>query len=430
MTAPPGPGVTGGARPLVDLARRLKPLGRRAVDKVVQPYVDQVVDRVARVAVSSDAALPAHFTVLQETLHEARTLALADVPKGAGRVLSAGASGTWYFRWIEDVYGPVAHHIGVEAYSPRPDGLPANVEWIAADLAAPGGIHTIGTHGVDLVFSGQNVEHLWPEQMVTFFEEASRVLRPDGLLVIDSPNRALTAAYRWSMAEHTVELTPSEAADVLSAAGFAVERMKGVWLCRDHGELLPLEADPLSTGSAGIVRRFALAAARPDESFIWWAEARRVADPQPRLLRSLVHDLFAANWDERVSRLRILGGRPAPWRDGSDGVVVAKGDAVVATEGPSMPLPAGEYAASIEVAWRSCDPGATPARLEVVIDGRVVGSVDMSPGGAPEGTATLRCPFSLDARCVGVSARLVTTGFAEVAAPLALALAPAPWMGR
>ena len=38
--------------------------------------------------------------------------------------------GSWYFRWVEDSYGPIKKHIGIELYSPKPDDLPANVEWI------------------------------------------------------------------------------------------------------------------------------------------------------------------------------------------------------------------------------------------------------------------------------------------------------------
>ena len=163
--------------------------------------------------------------------------------------MSAGASGAWYFDWVEASYGRVTRHIGVEAFSPEPEDLPAHVEWLAADIAGPGGIPAVADHSVDLLFSGQNVEHLWPSQMVAFFVEANRVLADGGLLVVDSPNRAITAAYGWSMGEHTVETTPSEAAELLSAAGFRVASMKGVWLCRAGGELLPIEADPAASGS-------------------------------------------------------------------------------------------------------------------------------------------------------------------------------------
>ena len=168
-------------------------------------------------------------------------MALADMPEGCDTVLSMGANGQWYFDWFDDNYGHIPRHFGVEAYMPRPDVLPDNVEWVEADLASPEGVAMIDTESVDLVFSGQNIEHLWPDQVEAFLVESNRVLRDGGWLVVDSPNRDLTSAYQWSMGEHTIEFTPDEAADLLRLAGFEVVTMKGIWLCRQNGELLPLE---------------------------------------------------------------------------------------------------------------------------------------------------------------------------------------------
>jgi SAM-dependent methyltransferase len=418
---------------------RLKPVARRAADRVVQPYVDQAVDRL--LAGLRPASLPAHFTVLQEALHEARTIALADVPPGAGTMLSAGASGRWYFDWVAEHYGRVPRHIGVEAYSARPDDLPANVDWLAADIAGPEGIAAIESHSVDLCFSGQNLEHLWPGQMVRFFCEANRVLREGGLLVVDSPNRALTAAYRWSMGEHTVELTPGEAEELLALAGFALERMKGVWLCRHDGRVMPLGPDPAATGPEGLVRRFALAAARPDDSFIWWAEARRVAPPDRPALTEQVRGLFERHWPERVARVEATGGEPCTWADGRPGVRAAAGTACQLLRGPSMPVPPGTFEMRLELAWSDPPPGAWArhdagdragdagcvGRLEVMAGERTVAATDVVRTAAPEGSLVVTCPFELDQLEWGVGIRLVSTGTAEVRAPLALAIAPDPW---
>ena len=95
-------------------------------------------------------------------------MALADMPSGADTILSAGANGIWYFDWFDQEYGPVKHHIGVEAYMPRPDGLPDSVEWVDADLAGPNGVASVASGSVDLVFSGQNIEHLWPDRCWRF----------------------------------------------------------------------------------------------------------------------------------------------------------------------------------------------------------------------------------------------------------------------
>ena len=182
-------------------------------------------------------------------------MALADMPAGCDTVLSMGANGQWYFDWFDDHYGHIPRHIGVEAYMPRPDVLPDNVEWVEADLASPEGVAMLGSGTVDMVFSGQNIEHLWPDQVQAFLVESSRVLRDGGWLVLDSPNRELTADYQWSMGEHTIEFTPDEAIDLLALAGFDVVTMKGIWLCRQDGELLPLEPPGTVEGSADVLRR-------------------------------------------------------------------------------------------------------------------------------------------------------------------------------
>jgi len=421
------------------LLARVKPVTRRVVDRVMQPYIEEIVERMAghdRES-SPDAEppetvgstpLPPQFTVQHAALHEARTLALADVPPGAQTMLSAGASGKWYFDWVDESYGPIPRHIGIEAYLPRPDDLPANVEWIAADIAGDAGIATVDSRSVDLVFSGQNIEHLWPRQMVGLLSEANRVLRQDGLLVIDSPNRAITAAYRWSMGEHTIELTPAEASDLLALAGFSVERMKGVWLCRHDGQLLPLDPDPMATGPSGLVRRFALAGQRPDDSFIWWVEARRVTDPDLLGMSRMVDDLFTANWTERVSRLKIFEGEAHPWGDGRPGVKALKGGPSYPVMGPWMPVPAGAFSMDMEVAWIACDDMEQPfAYLEVIANDEMVASVELTPDGRREGVMEASCPFELGTLQFAIHVRLRCTGTAEVTVPLSLTITPDPW---
>ncbi len=135
-------------------------------------------------------------------LHELRSHALADMPAGARTMLSAGCSGRWYFDWIEERYGRVERHIGVEAYMPRPADLPGNVEWLPRDVSH---VPEVASGSVDFVFSGQNIEHLWPDQVAGFLLESHRVLAPGGWIVIDSPNRELTHPLVWTHPEHTVE---------------------------------------------------------------------------------------------------------------------------------------------------------------------------------------------------------------------------------
>lgn len=374
---------------------------------------------------SSDKPQPA--VELHAALHEARSIALADMPPGAGTVLSAGANGAWYFDWFEAEYGPVRRHIGVEAYMPRPPRLPPNVEWVEADLAGPDGVAAVATGSVDLVFSGQNIEHLWPAQMVAFLVESNRVLRAGGYLVVDSPNRELAALYRWSMGEHTIELTPDEATRLLSLAGFAVDHMKGVWLCRTGGVLLDLEPSESLLHPGGYTHRIALAAQRPRDSFIWWAEARKVTDPDVPGLWRAVTDLFDAAWPERVGRLKVHEGEPTTLEDGRPGAVMRKGSHGVSIIGPFMAVPPGTYEFSVDVAWSDYHDVDHPvAELQLVADDEVLSSTELR-GVASEGAATLTCTASFPRLQFTVHVMLLCPGVAEVTSPLSMRMSPDAW---
>src|SRR5580692_4621286 len=95
-------------------------------------------------------------------LHRARAAHLRAMPPFAKRLLSAGCSGRWYFDWIEQCYGRVRQHIGIEFYSAKPGDLPDNVTWIANTAS---NMSDVADASVDLLFSGQNLEHLWPEEV-------------------------------------------------------------------------------------------------------------------------------------------------------------------------------------------------------------------------------------------------------------------------
>jgi len=429
------PGATWVGGGITGLKSTLKHGARHLADRLIEPYVERTADRVTdRMASESPAAEvspaappPPPFASCHGSLHEGRTMALADMPPGCDTVLSMGANGQWYFDWFDGNYGHIPRHIGVEAYMSRPDALPDNVEWVDADLASPEGVAMFESGTVDLVFSGQNIEHLWPEQVQAFLVESNRVLRDGGWLVLDSPNRELTALYQWSMGEHTIEFTPDEAVDLLTLAGFEVVTMKGIWLCRQNGELLPLEPAGTVEGSTDVLRRIVLATQRPGDSFIWWAEAKKTGEPDAEALGAAVRAVFAENWRERVGRMQA-GGAATVTDDGPHGTaIIAKGSEDDTVLGPWMAVRAGSYTFSIDVAWSGLDDAQAPvAVLEVVAGDELVGSTVLTPT-TPEGTTTLFCPFQLDELRFAVHARLRGTGAAEVRAPMTVCLSPDPY---
>lgn len=282
-------------------------------------------------------------------LHQSRAAMLRHMPAGAQTLLSAGCSGTWYFNWVEQCYGRVPEHIGIEFYSPRPTDLPDNVNWIANNVSDMSGV---ASASCDLVFSGQNLEHLWPEEVSGFMAEAARVTRPGGTLVVDSPNRLLTPGLNWSHPEHTVELTPSEVENLFALAGFDVTKTVGLWLCRDSRTGRMLAFDPnVPDADWSVTERLVAALERPDDAFLWWVEGRRNMDrPDIAGLQAAMNAIFSAAWPERVQRVLPNATLSRTTIDGSEWIDVPAGWCGAAMYGPYMPLRAGRYRVGFDVA--------------------------------------------------------------------------------
>jgi len=292
-------------------------------------------------------------------LHHLRGEALSRLPKGVAHFVSVGCAGTWYFEWIRDQCGPL-RHTGIEFYSPRPADLPDGVDWI---VNTAGNMEALRDQSADLLFSGQNIEHLWPEDIGNFLLESHRVLRDGGLLVIDSPNRRVTALLGWSHPEHTIELELAEVMELLDLAGFDVEHRAGLWLCSepDTGAVLPF--DEFSSGGPWpLTRRVAEAASHPESSFIWWVQARkRGREPQPGRLRERIRQINEVAWPERLNRLKSIIGqgfmhRGEAWFDsgGRPGALL---------HGPYTALPPGRHSVTFTLEYVAAAPLETAVAI-------------------------------------------------------------------
>jgi SAM-dependent methyltransferase len=346
---------------------------RRALDGLSARIVAGLAPRIERLVETRHAPDDRHqgfFEDAHNLIHALRTTELSCMPPGAQVLLSAGCSGRWYFDWIEGEYGRLATHIGVERYLQRPEDLPDNAQWIEASVA---NMPEVADASVDLLFSGQNIEHLFGDDLVDFLVEASRVVKPSGHLVIDSPNREIANLLVWSMSEHTIELTPDEARELVTLAGFDVSSITGVWLCRDArtGAILPY--DPFSTPRPPLetVRRIALGHRRPEDCAIWWLEAKRTTrPPDVATMRRLHAEIFRVAWPERQNRLLNLIGTVRL----EDGVRVAAATAVeegCLMHGPYMPLSPGGYRVRMTIRrlGDTIAPSRRVARLDVVAQG-------------------------------------------------------------
>lgn len=359
-------------------------------------------------------------------LHEYRSTHLQSMPANINVLLSAGCSGRWYFDWITENYGQVEQHIGIEYYLPKPDDLPVNVKWINNNVSDMSGVTD---ESVDLVYSGQNIEHLWPNDVIAFISEAWRVLRPEGHLVIDSPNREITAALNWSNPEHTVEFTVDEALELCALGGFEVRSMKGLWLCKDPKTGKNLKQWGHRSIDRLIKKRMLGAADNPEKSFIWWMEAKKTSQPpQRKKLQKHMNQVFKKAWPERVQRLRLKEGTKIV--EGGDGIWInvdkkAKG---VIFDGPNMPLWTGSHIVSFRLRFNDRLPASTEpvARVEVVCLSRddPIARVDVYP---TDGEHKVELSFELDQLEFGLQFCLVSYGRAPFQARFAIDLDSGPF---
>lgn len=348
-------------------------------------------------------------------LHDLRTIELRRIPVCPSTLVSVGCAGGWYFDWIHTSLGKPRRHVGVEFFSPKPDVLPDNVEWIqntASDMS------DIADHEADMLFSGQNVEHLLPGEIARFFLEAHRVLKPGGRIVLDSPNRLQTSRLLWTHPEHFIEFTADEISQVLIAAGFSPPRLRGLWLCEDPrtGRTLPL-TDGRRTD---ILWRSLAATDDPDRAFVWWAESeRRDVVPDRERLDALVEEIVAKAWPDRMSRFQTLVGEPYE-DDTGRWFLARKGTAGAVMYGPYMPLEKGDY--SVTFTLRITDAGATMGTVTAVDvmagnDATAIAAACIAAADADtEGCVRHVLTFSLADTTFGIQFRVLSMGSATVAA--------------
>ncbi|MGV0791776.1 class I SAM-dependent methyltransferase [Mycolicibacterium sp. XJ1819] len=199
-----------------------------------------------------------------------RAATTPDLPLTGERTVPGLAEENYWFRRHEVVYRRLADRCADRAVLEAGCG-----EGYGADLIADVARHVIGLdydeatvahvrarypriemrHGnlaelpledgaVDAVVNFQVIEHLWDQPQ--FVEECFRVLRPDGQLMMSTPNRITFSPGRDTPVNpfHTRELNATELTELLTTAGFCVETMLGVF----HGPRLA-ELDERHGGS-------------------------------------------------------------------------------------------------------------------------------------------------------------------------------------
>jgi SAM-dependent methyltransferase len=357
-------------------------------------------------------------------LHALRTRRLELIPGGARVVLSGGAAGRWYFDWFAEHYPTeVERHIGVEYFGPRPESLPDGIDWLSRTL---GDLSPVDDGEVDLVFAGQVIEHLWPEEVAGFLGEAHRVLAVGGLLVVDSPTRFITAALGWTQPEHTIELEVDEITELLGLAGFVDVEIAGIWLCYDRERQRVL---PLDVNGGGEEwpwrRRVAEADRKPEDSFLWWAQARKGARPADLTgLQRRMQQIYEQARPAYFVRVRSDLCRQESASSGQH-VRASQGQAGLLLRGPGIAMPPGRHVARIRLRAEASEgpiaPHHTVAQLEVTRDGgRPIATWSLSADNLPPGGAErhVAIPFELEDTAFDWELRVRSPGVAPLVAAL------------
>lgn len=340
-------------------------------------------------------------TGFDEMIHEERTKLLRLLPKGADVFCTAGCSGGWYFDWIEQEYGPVRLHYGVELFSPRPEKLPLNVRWIANSVAT---MTDVPSGSVDLLFSGQNIEHLYREDLLGFLHEANRVVRLGGHICLDSPNRTITQEARYRQPQHTLELSAPEAILLVEAAGFEIENVYGIWSCA--GGLT--RYDDVTKLSGNVDKRRAEARDDPFSSFIWWIVARKVGEASSTIA-SEVDAILLHKFPSFVATRFLNYGRSLVSVEGTDAIVqVGHNEHGFVFHGPYVPLRDGLWDASFDFKFLS---NSGHLSFDVASGGgEVIHSKVSTAAGSIGEWQHIVLPFDLSTYTDAVEARVETHG--------------------
>ena len=82
----------------------------------------------------------------------------------------------------------------------------------------------------DMVYSGESIEHITRAEAELVLAEARRVLRPGGVLALDTPNANLTRLQQDAFIDpdHKYEYRHREMAAMLRGNGFVIERAMGI----------------------------------------------------------------------------------------------------------------------------------------------------------------------------------------------------------
>ena len=234
----------------VDLAYRFL-LGRGPDAKGRKHFLDRLRKRASsrdhflRTLIDSQEFAESRlYSDLSTSLHESRGRFVRGLPR-AQRIVDIGGScqGSsdgamveigYPYRFdrltIIDLPSPERHELyrseGDQAFETVGTGL-GPVDYLYQSMTT---LQPIPDASVDLVYSGQSIEHVTRSEARTTYREVLRVLKPGGWFALDTPNARLTRLQQDDFVDpdHKYEYTHQELSQDLVNAGFEIVAAKGL----------------------------------------------------------------------------------------------------------------------------------------------------------------------------------------------------------
>jgi hypothetical protein len=182
------------------------------------PKADIIVDLGGSCADRSEGAL-----VVMGYPHRFKSLTIVEPPREERHSIYTNHCGD-YHEVVQTRLGPVQYRFTS-----------------MTDLSA------IAPESVDLVYSGESIEHVTRQEARMTLEQVARILKPGGLFCLDTPNRSVTKLQcptEYINPDHKYEYTHDELSTMLNRCGFAIREAKGLCLAEESvrtGSFIPDE---------------------------------------------------------------------------------------------------------------------------------------------------------------------------------------------
>jgi SAM-dependent methyltransferase len=191
---------------------------------------------------SAEWSHSAPMTEFGPSLHYGRGVFIRSLPKAA-RILDIGGAAVgdpsgglvlmgYPYRFDELVVVDLPSEDRHALYQDeaRPDSLETGQGRVTYRYHSMTDLSGLPPESFDLVYSGQSIEHVTRREADHVLAQVRRVLKPGGVLALDTPNSTLTRLQQEAFIDpdHEYEYAHAEMAAMLRGNGFVVERAHGI----------------------------------------------------------------------------------------------------------------------------------------------------------------------------------------------------------